>query len=206
MPPAPVVVTAAVEGPTDEVALRRLCDVVGANLGTVYGRTGKSYVLRRAAGFNNSARFRHWVLLVDLDNDFRCAGEAVASWMPDPSALMCFRIAVRELEAWLLADWDTLAEYLMVSRDLFTVRPKDLENPKETLIDLARRSRSRAVREDMVPDPTAGQSVGPAYTARLIEFITNYWRPEVAAENSRSLTRCIEALKSLVSNPIPPAS
>ena len=50
--------------------------------------------------------------------------------MPDPSALMCFRIAVRELEAWLLADWDTLAEYLMVSRDLFTVRPKDLENPK----------------------------------------------------------------------------
>ena len=48
MPPAPVVVTAAVEGPTDEVALRRLCDVVGANLGTVYGRTGKSYVLRRA--------------------------------------------------------------------------------------------------------------------------------------------------------------
>ena len=67
----PLFVTAAVEGSPDEAALRKLCRSVGAELGDVFGRAGKKFILDRLNGFNNSARFRHWVVLVDLDVKFQ---------------------------------------------------------------------------------------------------------------------------------------
>lgn len=209
MPTAPVVITAAVEGPPDEAALQKMCIAAGATLGDVYGNTGKAFILHRLQGFNYSARFRHWVVLVDLDRDYPCPGAAIADWLPQPAGLMCFRISVRELEAWLLADRERIAEFLRISIDLVPTNPDDSPDPKRELVELARRSRVRAIREDMVPDTAVGQAVGPAYTARLIEFIrddTHGWRPEVAAQNSRSLKKCMAAIQALVAKPFPGAS
>jgi hypothetical protein len=111
----PVTLTAAVEGLTDEALLRRVCSFAGTIVGHVYGRTGKSYILERLNGYNHSARFRHWVVLLDLDNDGQCAPEVVRRWLPAPSRLIRLRVAVRELEAWLLADPDRLCRFLGVS-------------------------------------------------------------------------------------------
>jgi len=199
----PLFLTAAVEGLPDEVALRKLCKEVGAEIGNVYGRTGKQFVLARLSGYNNSARYRHWAVLVDLDNDYPCAGAALPNWLSDPAFLMCFRIAVRELESWLLADRERISEFLRIRADLVTENPDELRDPKLVLIELARQSRSRAIREDMVPDSAAGQSVGPAYTSRIIEFIETNWRPEVAAQRSPSLQRCMAALRVLITRPYP---
>jgi hypothetical protein len=200
---AAVFVTAAVEGMPDEAALRKLCRIVGAELGDVFGRSGKGFILERINGYNNSARYRHWVVLVDLDNDYLCPPPAIQSWLVDPAPLMCFRIAVRELEAWLLADRESIAEFLRVRQDIVPEIPDELPDPKLALINLARRSHSRGIREDMVPDRAAGQSEGPAYTSRLLEFISRDWRPEIAAEHSLSLNRCIAALRRLVAKPYP---
>lgn len=199
--PAPVVVSAAVEGPSDEVALRKLCHLAGAQLGDVLGRRGKQFLLSRIAGYNHSARHRHWIVLVDLDNDFACAPAAAGIWIAEPAPLMCFRIAVRELEAWLLADDEQVSEFLGISRDLVPANPDNLENPKRDLVNLARHSRQKSIREDMVPDASAGQTEGPAYVSRVVEFISTKWRPEVAAQNSPSLGRCVDAIKSLVTKP-----
>jgi hypothetical protein len=65
-------------------------------------------------------------------------------------------------------------------------------------VDLAARSRRRAIREDMVPRSGSGRSVGQAYASRLIEFVDGYWRPEMAANNSDSLRRCCERLDEIV--------
>lgn len=73
-------------------------------------------------------------------------------------------------------------------------------DPKTTLIDLARRSRRRAIREDIVPREGSGSRVGPGYAGRLIEFVMTAghpWRPNVAAQHSDSLRRCVEALQAL---------
>jgi hypothetical protein len=180
-----------------------LCRSVGAELGDVYGRMGKSFVLDRLTGYNNSAKYRHWVVLLDLDDNYQCASIAVQEWLADPAPLMCFRLAVRELEAWLLADVERMAKFLNIRADLVTGMPDELADAKLELINLARKSRSRAIREDMVPDPIAGQSVGPAYSARLVQFITTKWRPEIAAEHSPSLKRCIAALRTLVAKSYP---
>jgi hypothetical protein len=172
-------------------------------LGDVFGRTGKQFLLRRIAGYNHSARHRHWIVLVDLDDDFDCAPTAVDAWIAQPAPLMCFRIAVRELEAWLLADHERVSQFLRVSRDLIPTYPENVENPKLELVNIARRSGLRSIREDIVPDAGAGQSEGPAYASRIVEFIVTSWRPEVAAQSSPSLGRCIDAIRSLIAKPHP---
>jgi hypothetical protein len=198
--PTPVVLTAAVEGLTDEVLLRRVCASVGAIVGQVYGRYGKSYILTKLSGYNHSARFRHWIVLLDLNSDGNCAPEMIPHWLPAPSRLMRLRVAVRELESWLLADPERIARFLGVALAGIPANPDSVTDPKRLMVELARGSRRRAIREDMVPNPGSGQPVGPAYASRMIEFILNSdygWRPDVAAGNSDSLRRCIAAISNL---------
>lgn len=53
--------------------------------------------------------------------------------------------------------------------------------------------------EDMVPRPRSGREVGPACTSRLVEFVENHWRSEVALRRAGSLHRCVSRLHKLVS-------
>jgi hypothetical protein len=113
---------------------------------------------------------------------------------------MRLRVAVRKAEAWLLADRERLSRFLGVSADLIARKPEDLANPKREIVDLASRSRRRAIRQDMVPRQGSGRAVGPAYSSRLIEFVSDAqagWRPDVAAENADSLRRCLKSLRML---------
>jgi hypothetical protein len=194
-----VIVTGAVEGDVDEAVLRRVLEHVGLSLGAVHGRAGKQKLLQHLSGYNNAARFAPWVALIDLDSDCPCAPPCVQEWLRMPSRLMCFRVAVRAVEAWLLADRERIASSLVISPRRVPVNPDGLPHPKTSLVNLARQSKSRAVREDFVPREGSGRSVGPLYTARLMAFVENHeagWRPERAAAHSESLRRCIERLRS----------
>jgi hypothetical protein len=199
MPRSPVAFSAAVEGPTDEAILRRIVTDLGATLGPVYGRAGKPMLLKQLHSYNHAAQFRPWIVLVDLDQDAECASPARTRWLPAPAPHMCFRIAVREVESWLLADRETLADFLGVARSRIPIAPESLVDPKAAMVDLARRSRRRDIRTDMVPRPESGRSIGPAYISRLIEYAQGPWRSDVAAQHAdslqrlcRRLTECIE--------------
>jgi hypothetical protein len=135
---------------------------------------------------------------VDLDADAGCAPPLRAVWLPQPAPMMCFRVAVRAVEAWLLADREQLARFLGIAASRVPLAPETVLDPKRALVDLAARSRRRAIREDMVPRSGSGRSVGPAYASRLIEFVDGYWRPEMATNNSDSLRRCCERLDEIV--------
>ena len=189
MPPAPITFSAAVEGPTDEAILRRAVGHLGGVLGPVYGKAGKAALLKQLSSYNHAAQLWPWIVLVDLDQDAECAAPARAQWLPDHARCMCFRIAVRKVESWVLADRETLAAFLGVAMAHIPTRPETLGDPKEALINLARRSRRRDIRADMVPRPEGGRSEGPAYTSRLIEYAQGPWRPEVAAQYADSLQR-----------------
>jgi hypothetical protein len=203
----PAVLTAAVEGVADEVLLKRVCSFIGTGVGQVYGKYGKSFVLARINGYNHSAQFRHWIVLLDLDADGLCAPDVLPHWLPNPSRLMRLRVAVRELEAWLLADPERISGFMSVHVRDIPIDPDRIPDPKRLIVELARKSRRRAIREDMVPIPGSGQPVGPAYTSRMIQFIQDAdrgWRPDVAAQNSDSLQRCISAISHLVQQPFNP--
>jgi hypothetical protein len=194
---APAYVNAAVEGIVDDAALRRIFNYVNVVPHAVYGRNGKQFLLSRMSGYNHSARFRKWVVLVDLDHAASCAPEILPSWLPLPAAYMCLRVAVREIESWLLADKQRIAQYLAVRTNLIPDNTDLIVDPKAQIVTLATQSRRSDIRQDMVARTGSGQKVGPAYASRMIEFIQNGWRPEIAAENSDSLQRSIVAIRRL---------
>jgi hypothetical protein len=69
------------------------------------------------------------------------------------------------------------------------------------VVNIARTSRNKSIREDIVPRQGSGARVGPLYVARLSEYTTNYWRPSEAEKQSESLRRCIKALATLLPPP-----
>lgn len=196
-----LIIRGAVEGIVDEAVFRRLVRAVRAEPGPVYGRNGKHSLLERLPGYNNAARFSPWLILVDLDRDADCAPPFKVARLPNPSALMCFRVAVREVEAWLLADPERLANFLDVNQNLILRNPEEALDAKQAVVNLARRSRSLDIARDLVPREESGRAEGPAYASRLIEFVLDArhgWRPAVAARASESLSRCIRCLRRLV--------
>ena len=194
-----VVLAAAVEGLIDEAVVRRLAKHVGMEVGPVHGKNGKGHLRQRIAGYNNAARISPWIVLVDLNRDAECAPPLRDAWLHQPATNMCFRVAVREVESWLLADRGRLARFLRVPISRVPTTPEAIEDPKRALVELAARSRRRDIREDMVPRPGSGRTVGPAYASRLIEFVGTHWNPEVAAGSSDSLRRCLLRLREIAS-------
>lgn len=113
-------VNVLVEGSTDEPVAKKLLKHVGLEIGTIYGRKGKPHLLERVSIYNQAARIAPWFVLVDLDMDAQCPSEAVASWLSKPADGMRFRIAVRSVEAWLMADRESIASFLAVSPSKIT--------------------------------------------------------------------------------------
>lgn len=202
MTAGPTYLSGAVEGPTDEWVLRRIIHHVGAEVHRIQVQQGKTRLRSALPGMNAAARRSGWVVIVDLDHDQPCADALVADWLPSPSPFMRLRVAVRSIESWLLADAERFSDFIGVRRAAVPQDPESLSHPKDVVVALARQSRRRAIREDMVPRERSGRRVGPAYTSRLIDFtesIQHGWRPDVAAAHAPSLRRCIERVRELVS-------
>lgn len=195
---APVIISSAVEGILDEAVAGRLIESVGAVAGPVHSKNGKAALQDKISGYNHAANISPWFVLADLDHDFACAPLLRDDWLPRISTLMCLRIAVRQVEAWLLADRQGVAKFLGVAMAHVPIDPEGLDNPKRSLVELARRSRRRAIREGMVPRHGSGRPVGPAYASFVAEFVQESWRPKQATRRSDSLRRCIDGLRRLV--------
>ena len=96
-------IASAVEGVTDEVVVERIIDHAGGRVGTVYGKKGKNLLRPKIAGYNNAVRHAPWIAPVDLDSE-NCAAQLRGAWLSAPAPLLRFRVAVRAVEAWLMAD------------------------------------------------------------------------------------------------------
>ncbi len=145
-----VPVTLAGEGYVDVLVLERLADELALPHGTQYDCGGKPALRRRLPGFNAAAARSPWVVLADLDQE-PCAAEHVHELLPQPERFMVLRLAVRAVEAWLMADAEALAAWLRVTPDRLPGAPDQLVDAKQALVDIARSSRSSALRQDMVP-------------------------------------------------------
>jgi hypothetical protein len=160
---SPVDIHLLVEGSVDAAIARTLIRVCGASPGMERITRGKSTLVGVLPKYNAAANFQPWLAIRDLDHDAECAPLLVQGNLPAPNPLMCFRVAVREAESWLMADREVFATAMGVSMALVPTKPKILEDPKLTVVNLARRSRRREIRLGLVPEPDAGN----IYWARI---------------------------------------
>jgi len=190
-------ISAAVEGIIDEAVVRRLIEDAGRSVGAVYGREGKPALRRKIRGYNKAAHRLPWIVLVDLDSETECAPALQNEWLPSVAPLLCFRVAVRAVEAWFLADATNLARFLAIPKQRIPREPETVADPKRAIVDLARGSRKGSIRSVITPREGSGRSIGPAYPSRMIEFAMNLWTPSEAAVRADSLKRAMDCLRTI---------
>lgn len=175
---------------SEEVAFRLIRERSPAPDGVLpLRKDGFGYLKASIGKFYQLSNRMSVLLLTDLDRR-PCAAGLVTDWLgrrQAPEGLI-FRVVVRAIESWLLADHQAIGSLLEASSARLPVDPDALDDPKRALLDLARRA-PRAVRDDLLPARGALAKVGTGYNSRLTEFIRNDWSPERAAERSESLHR-----------------
>ena len=191
-------INSLVEGRTDEAVALRLIRAAGHTPGICYGKKGCGYIKTKVQGFNRAARSSVYLTLVDLmDTEFSCPPEVLAGWVPHLASNMLFRVVVRELESWLLADRENIAHFLSVRLARIPANPEEIQDPKRELINIARRSPNARVRRSLVPESGSTAQVGKLYVSEINSFINARWDPQVARTTAPSLDRCLLKLERL---------
>lgn len=189
----------AVEDALSEAVLRKLVVTLRPDLTIwqVIWKNGSGYLRSRAREFNRTARNVPVFMLADQDRPEPCPADLIGSWLRAPPAPnLLFRVAVMEIESWILADRRSFASFLHVSADSIPENPDAVLQPKELIVTLASRSKRRDIREDLVPARGSTAAIGPAYNLRLAEFVVTTWDPNGAATVSASLRRAILRLQA----------
>lgn len=158
---------------------------------------GFGYIESKISAFNKMAKFKPVIVLTDLDQR-ECAPSLVEHWLPKkkqhPNLL--FRVAVHEIESWLLADREAFANFLGISKDIIPLQTDEEINAKEFLCKITERSRKRKLKQAILPTNNTA-SIGRGYNSTLGGFVQNEWSLDRAIHHSPSLNKAHLAIKSL---------
>jgi len=184
----------ATEDLLTEVVCERLVADAGLTVTLRLRRGGSGYLQSKIESFIQISNHCPLLLVTDLDS-LTCAPRLRAQWMNGraiPRNLL-FRVAVREVEAWLMADHEAFGS-LVGKAVNFDV--EGLADPKAKLLSLAKGAK-REVREDLVATQGSIASQGVGYNVRLSSYVRNLWSPSRAASNSESLRRAIARINEI---------
>lgn len=159
-------------------------------------KDGFGYLRSKVSNWKALAKIKPVLLITDLDQVV-CPSKMREAWLgstPTPSDLL-MRIAVREVESWVLADHEAMRQ-LMGSKGKLPTHPDELPDPKSHLLQLAKQA-SREVRQDLIKEKGAVASQGIGYNTRLGGMVASCWSPERAASRSPSLARTRLRLREL---------
>jgi hypothetical protein len=189
----------AIEDRLSEVVAKKVAKHVlgdGVFLKSIVGN-GFGSLRRKLPSFRNASHQYPVWLLTDLDR-WPCPVALINEWTAGIAlpANLSFRVAVREIESWLLADRSEIAGFLGISKAKIDRNPDGINDPKQYLVNLAKSGR-RAIRDDLVPRKGTAASQGFGYNVRLCEFVEQMWSPDRASGESRSLEKAMMRLSKL---------
>jgi hypothetical protein len=185
------------EGVLDIAVLVRLLLGADIRVGEKFNRGGASGLDARILQYNAAARFEPWIVLRDLDQA-PCVVRFVHERMPEPADWMLFRIAVRSVETWVMADREAFAEAHSISLSKLPTTPESIDWPKRLMLQMLSGSRRSEIRRALVRiRPGATLEPGPEYNARLVEFVETKWDPVRAEKISPSLKRARSRIAEL---------
>ena len=157
---------------------------------------GRSKIESKILGFNSACNSHPFFVIIDLDTDV-CAPCLLPRLFPNGKhPNLIFRVAVHEVEAWLLADAEAFSRHTGISVAKIPALPDELPDPKQTLINLVRAKARKPIKDAIVPKQGSTATIGRSYNEELSKYVQLAWRPEVARQNSPSLDRAMVALES----------
>jgi hypothetical protein len=192
----PTEIILVVEDVLSDVVMRKVVASAGDHL--VVNRSviagGSGNIRSGLSKFRNASHVLPHVVVTDLDR-YPCPPALLDDWgaVRLPGSLL-FRVAVRETEAWLLADRDGLARMLGVDSRRIGRQPELESDPKRTLVNLARKCRRRRLRDELVPAEGSPNQIGPAFNVRMSQFVRDSWNVGRASAVAPSLARTIDRL------------
>jgi len=169
--------------------------VGGIHVACEFTGGGIGYLKKNAKAFNDTSQGCPFLMLADLDKA-ECVPSVKEDWFPNgvhDSLIFC--MAVREIEAWLLADRKGFSGWLQIRKASIPPLSEEIYDPKECLLGLVRSSRKTSLQRDILPPSGSSASIGRNYNAPLITFVQNTWDIEAAASNSASLRRMLTRLR-----------
>ena len=185
-----------VEDELSETVLRAILRQSGRPfaVGAAYRRGGFGYLRANVKRFNHGAKGTPYFLLTDLDKN-ECAPTLIREWLTVPlHPNLIFRVAVHEVEAWVLADREAFAYFLGIPTGNIPSEVDSIQDPKGELVSLARTSPKRDLRNSLVPRAGSTARVGRDYNGRLSEFVRSDWRLDESKRLSPSLLRAASAV------------
>lgn len=191
----------AVEDEVSEAVVRKLISCIRSDIQikNVVGKSGRTYLQKKARELNRTASKIPVFLLVDLDSHNTHPSDVIKQWLGgSPQQYLLFRFAITEVESWVMADRENFSNLLSVPVSKISLNTDTILDPKEFLIKLARSSRSSRIKKDLIPKKGSSAKIGPAYNPVLIQFVKNKWNPKNAALRSNSLKRAINKLKLFI--------
>lgn len=196
-----IYITLAVEDYLSEAVARKLLEQTNQNyrVSKCLFNHGQGYLKSKINNFNQAAKFTPFFVLTDQDRG--CPPTIISSWLKEEaSKYFIFRIAVMEIESWVMAHREAFAEFFSISLDRIPQNMDELSDPKQFLINLVRHSRSKRLRADIIPDTGSTAKVGPDYNNRLSQFVQNKWNVFEAEMHSESLRRALFRIKEFKRN------
>jgi hypothetical protein len=196
-----IFVNIAVEDDLSETVLRKILGQFESQLSIIQciKKNGSGFLKSRAAKFNTAAQSIPFIVLTDLDQK-QCPVLLIEEWLGATERHRNFllRIAVHEIESWVMADRSALADFLHISDDNFLQNPDEIADPKEFLLNVVRKKcRNRRLKEALLPLPGSTATQGRSYNLVLSDFIRHHWRTNYATESSPSLKRATAAINQL---------
>ena len=188
-------VNLVVEDLLSAAVLRRILGDLNISVATCYGLQGNNYIRQRLRAFHKASQYIPYVILTDLDNN-PCPPQLISNWGQglNPSGSFIFRVAVKEVESWLLADRINFAVYLGIPPVRIPNNVEGIPNTKEFLINLAKGARKKQMREDIAPLAGSFGKRGKDYNGALIRFVRQHWNYNTALAYSQSLNGTIKAI------------
>lgn len=134
----------AVEDVLSEAILTKILKSFGIQIRVILREGGNVYLRKKAPELNRSAKGVYVFLLTDLDSPKNCPPDLIRSWNKGPlNPRFIFRVAVMEVESWVIADRIGFADFLSIPIHRIPSTTDDIPNPKEFLVSLARKSKKR---------------------------------------------------------------
>ena len=191
-----IFITIAVEDILSELIVKKILYYIDKNIIVTkcLRKGGDGYLKSKINNFNQAAKTTPFLVLADQDRG--CPPKKISAWLKtkaNPNFI--FRIAVMEVESWILAHRDAFAKFISVSKDKIPKETDTIGDPKKFLLSLVSRSKSKRLRSDIVPSKGSTATVGPDYNGRLSIFIQTQWNPLEAKSNSESLNRMINRIQ-----------